>query len=173
MDLKLAEEWSGEISGTNSGDFFLQINCTKEGKLSGLLRINDPTYGLNVYKVAGQFDGIMLNLVGSPTASDPNTQLGNIRVRGALQPSNSIEGNWESAISTGGKFSMTPHSAQKETLKNISSDSVGENNKPNTSEKTCPILAFLGMETWKIFSAVAIAIITALLIKKFGLNPLS
>ena len=166
---QLAQEWTGTISGTNSGDFFLQLNCDEEGKVSGILRINDPIYGMNVYKVSGDFDGSSLNLRGIAVASDPNVQLGSISIHGLLQNDHSIVGNWESEILTAGKFSMTPNIDGKLKASEVESE-PGRHAETKKLNPFTRALHWVLSNFWSVFLMVIAGLLILYFAPKFGLN---
>jgi hypothetical protein len=103
--------WAGRIYGTNTGNFFLEIEPLPEGELTGTFRLNDTILGLTVYRVAGTFDGTTLRLEGDPNQAEApqGGVLGAIKATGALTPEGLIRGTWTSSLGTAGTFEAYPH----------------------------------------------------------------
>lgn len=47
----LGKLWAGRIFGTNTGNFFLEVECSQEGQVTGTFRLMDTSFGLTVYPV--------------------------------------------------------------------------------------------------------------------------
>lgn len=107
----LAKLWAGRIFGTNTGNFFLDLDSSDEGALTGTLRLMDTLFGLAVYNVTGRFDGSGITLRGDPvpTAKPPAVSNGTIEVTGNLTAEGNIRGTWSSSLGTGGAFEAYPH----------------------------------------------------------------
>jgi hypothetical protein len=107
----LGKLWAGRIFGTNTGNFFLDVNSSEEGALTGTLRLMDTLFGLAVYAVAGTFDGTSVILRGDPApAKEPRAaNLGTIEATGNLTADGNIRGTWSSSLGTGGAFEAYPH----------------------------------------------------------------
>lgn len=107
----LGKLWAGRIFGTNTGNFFLEIQPTPEGAFTGTLRLLDTLLGLHVYQLTGTFDGTNLTFIGnpSPTESQEGVVLGVVKANASLSPQGQLVGTWQSELGTGGTFSAFPH----------------------------------------------------------------
>ncbi len=111
--------WSGEITGTNNANVFLEIKQEKNN-LKGITRINDPTNGVAIYSFTGVIDNNDLTLKMN---LDPRTQLsqqgkhGTVTLHGTLVDEVTIEGTWSSTIGTGGYIVVK--NTQKKRTSNI------------------------------------------------------
>ncbi len=98
--------WVGEISGTNKGNILIEIQ-QESSNVSGLARINDFDFGPYVYTLQGTVtDQKTLHLTLHPYSAAPNVTLGQVTVSGNLRNENTIDGQWTSAIGTGGPFTV-------------------------------------------------------------------
>ncbi|MBX3562800.1 MAG: hypothetical protein KF780_13425 [Sphingomonas sp.] len=108
----IGRNWNGHVYGTNTGN----VAVTLEGEddaLTGVIRLSDNQHGLAVYDVTGQFEAGKLALTGTPQGQPPEgVELGELTVAGALTPEGRIDGEWSTAIGTGGTFQLWPHSYQ-------------------------------------------------------------
>ena len=105
--VKIAELWAGRLYGTNTGNLFFQFKQT-ENKIQGVVRFNDPIYGLAVYDIEGTFDE-KLTLHGTPREVAKNVELGEVDVIAYLTPDGNLRGSWESTLGTAGTFDAFPH----------------------------------------------------------------
>jgi len=117
----LSGNWVGEISGTNTGKLFAEIQQTGN-QLSGIARINDPTYGIVLYKFTGKIVGKKIRLDMTPDDSTTGRQIsqtlivnsqpmtvqyspvnyGDIVANIDIQPDQTLSGKWTSTLGTGG-----------------------------------------------------------------------
>jgi hypothetical protein len=51
----LGKLWAGHVYGTNTGNFFLELDAV-EPTVTGTLRLMDSLFGIAVYRVAGKFE---------------------------------------------------------------------------------------------------------------------
>ena len=167
--LVLAEEWSGQISGTNEGNLFLQFSSQEFHRLQGVLRINDPVFGINVYDISGTFDGTTLSITGLATQSDANVQSGLITVEGLVQEDGAIVGSWTSTIGTSGRFSMAPNSNINSKAVEIkdTSESLAEPKKPNFFAN---ILQWIFNNVWSVFLMVLAGLLILYFAPMLGLG---
>lgn len=109
--LALGKFWAGRIFGTNTGNFFLDVDSSEEGALTGILRLMDTLFGLAVYALTGSFDGTTVILEGdpAPTVGSRSVSLGRINVTGNVTAEGNIRGTWKSSLGTGGPFEAYPH----------------------------------------------------------------
>jgi hypothetical protein len=119
----LSGDWVGNISGTNNGDVFAEIE-QKDNSVSGTARIHDRLLGITVYRFTGIIEGeqILLNLVpetrqkvaavnvivqGRPvTVQAPTVVSGDVNVVATINNS-TISGKWTSSLGTGGLFTIS------------------------------------------------------------------
>jgi hypothetical protein len=105
--VKIAELWAGRLYGTNTGNLFFQFKQTATN-IKGIIRFNDPLYGLAVYDIEGTFDEKLI-LHGKPKAAARNVELGEVDVIAYLTPDGNLKGSWESTLGTAGTFDAFPH----------------------------------------------------------------
>ena len=107
----LGKLWAGRIFGTNIGNFFLEVESSPEGVLTGTFRLMDTLMGLTVYSVTGSFDGTTVRFEGDSTQAQAaqGINLGIIHATGTLTPQGHIRGTWTSSIGTAGTFEAYPH----------------------------------------------------------------
>ena len=103
--------WAGRMFGTNTGNFFLEVESSPDGPLTGTLRLMDTLLGLNVYQITGSFDGTTLQFDGHHVqAQGPDSVVhGVIHATGTLTPQGRLFGRWTSTLGTGGTFDAYPH----------------------------------------------------------------
>lgn len=105
--MALGKLWAGKVYGTNTGNLFVKLEGDDKA-LKGTLHHNDPEAGIAVYDIIGMSDGSELELEGKPQkpAEGMPTQY---KARARLQPTGSLEGQWESDIGSAGSFLLFPH----------------------------------------------------------------
>lgn len=103
----LGRLWAGRVFGTNTGNFFLELDSSGEG-VTGTLRLMDTQFGLTVYQVTGSFDGI-LRLNGEPLQAPTGVQVGSIEASATLTPEGHLRGEWKSSIGTAGTWDAYTH----------------------------------------------------------------
>jgi len=108
---KLGKLWAGRVFGTNTGNFFLDVDSTAEGELTGVFRLMDSVAGLTVYRVTGSFDGARVQFEGDSAEAQAGqgVVLGTIKASGFLTPQGHIRGAWNSSLGTAGTFEAYPH----------------------------------------------------------------
>lgn len=100
-----SKAWTGNLVGTNTGKFFLEISQIHDGQVSGELRVNDDEFGIIPYLVNGEISGQTVTLVGSPEVSEELVAAAvRIRVRGELNQDRTLTGDWDSDSGTRGRF---------------------------------------------------------------------
>lgn len=103
----LGKFWSGNITGTNTGKVFVEIE-EKDGKLSGIARLNDDQLGISVFSVNGSYSEGKVLLKGVPTATAEGTVSGEVDLEATLTPEGHLSGSWASSIGTGGAIYLIP-----------------------------------------------------------------
>lgn len=103
-----AQEWTGRIFGTNTGNVYLHLTEQPIGSLIGTLRVNDDVLGLTVHAVEGSFDGSTFMLRGKPLEAPPDVVSGDITATGVLNQRGDFEGQWESTVGSAGRFVLAP-----------------------------------------------------------------
>lgn len=121
---QLGKLWAGNLYGTNTGKLFVSIEVIKN-KVTGKLRLNDDLYGIAVYSLKGNFDGLKLTMSGSPEEGREGTELSNINVDCVVTPEGKLKGEWESEVGTAGTFVLFPHSGS-DTQKEVSTPKAPE-----------------------------------------------
>jgi len=109
--------WAGRMWGTNTGNVFLQLDTAGEGKVTGLLRVNDEGVGIAVWDVTGTFTDGKLDLQGTPKAPPEGAPAVTLKASGALTGEGTIQGTWETTLGTGGTFILHPHNTPKSAQK--------------------------------------------------------
>lgn len=110
----LAKHWAGRIYGTNTGNFFLNLEQTGPA-LSGTLRLLDSEYGLAIYNISGQYND-HVELSGTPSHAPVGVIQGTINATGHLTSEGQLRGEWVSSIGTGGVFVAYPHDEDASSL---------------------------------------------------------
>ena len=99
----LTGQWTGTISGTNTGKFLLDIT-DDNGALSGHVTLNDDSNGLATFDFVGEAKDSKIQLNLAPKQFPENLDMGPLEVKGELQPDGSLSGTWEGEIGTVGTF---------------------------------------------------------------------
>lgn len=110
----------GNLFGTNTGRIYLELNLTGENEFRGDLRINEDKSGLLLYDVTGSFDGIHIQIFGSPPehlSSDSNSAPENAENKPEvefvanlqLNSDGSFSGNWRAYGGTAGTIQLFSH----------------------------------------------------------------
>lgn len=107
----LGKLWAGHVYGTNTGNFFLELDAV-EPTVTGTLRFMDSMFGIAVYRVAGKFDN-RLTLAGTPEQVKPGVEAGDLAIEAELTSEGHLRGTWRSSLGTGGTFQAYPHDASK------------------------------------------------------------
>lgn len=110
----LGKLWAGHVYGTNTGNFFLELDAV-EPTVTGTLRFMDSLFGIAVYHVAGKFDN-QLTLTGTPQQIRQGVEAGNLVIEAELTSEGHMRGSWKSSLGTGGTFQAYPHDASKSNL---------------------------------------------------------
>ena len=107
----LGRLWAGRIFGTNTGNFFLEVESSPDGVLTGTLRLMDTLAGLTVYRVTGSFDGTTVRFEGDSAQAEASqgVSIGTVHATGTLTPQGHIRGTWTSSIGTAGTLEAYPH----------------------------------------------------------------
>jgi len=106
----LGKLWNGFLFGTNTGKASLTLEG-EDAALTGIVRFNDDHSGVVVYSLEGVYKDGALNLVGKPQLGDGQDPVafGEVTITGALTPEGRLDGEWQSALGTGGTFQFYPH----------------------------------------------------------------
>jgi hypothetical protein len=94
--------WTGELSGTNSGGFALDLKQSGN-KVTGLGKFLEPAMGQYEYNI----DGVVtpdLSLTLTPGKHSPQLRLGIVQVKGRLLDKDTLTGRWKSDVGTEGVF---------------------------------------------------------------------
>lgn len=96
-------QWTGTISGTNTGRFLLDITDNNEA-LSGNVVLSDDSNGLATFDFLGNAKDGKVELDLTPKQFPKDLEMGRLKVKGELQPDGSLSGVWESTIGSEGTF---------------------------------------------------------------------
>lgn len=107
---EIGKLWAGHLYGTNTGNVAATFN-SKDGAVTGEVRLNDDKYGPVVYQVAGSFDGTLLQIKGNATQRPQGVETGDITAEATLNSDGQLKGTWSSTLGTGGNFALFPHDA--------------------------------------------------------------
>jgi len=110
--LGIGHLWAGRAFGTNTGNLFVRLTG-EDSALSGTLHLNDPTFGLTVYHVKGEFNGETLSLSGNPENEDEDIEFGTLSAQAKLSEKGEFKGEWATDTGSRGTFVLFPHD-QKE-----------------------------------------------------------
>ncbi len=110
--MKLAQTWAGRLFGTHTGNIAVKLSGD-DGALSGVLRHNDPTYGITVYAINGDFDGARLSFQGQTERKSEGVEFLPVKAVAVLQQDGSLQGDWESESGAGGNFVLWPHDGSR------------------------------------------------------------
>lgn len=124
-DNSIAGKWIGKIKGTNNADVFFEV-YEDGSEFICSARINDPIYGVAIYKGKVHISGNIVNASLSPEGDKSRinystvyanglpiqvqiqgTAYGEATIEGEFTTENEIHGKWTSAIGTGGTFIIT------------------------------------------------------------------
>lgn len=112
--MALGHLWAGQAFGTNTGNLFVKLYGSDES-LTGTVHLNDPAFGLTVYRVSGAFDGDNLKLTGQPEVEVDEVILGQISASAMLDARGVLNGEWSTDLGSIGTFILYPHD-QHETI---------------------------------------------------------
>lgn len=110
--MPICKTWAGRLFGTHTGNLSAKL-YGDDAAISGVLRHNDPQYGVTVYKIAGSFDGSKLNFKGSTDRQLDDVHFPPIIATATLQPDGSLQGDWEGEKGAGGNFHLLPHEGSR------------------------------------------------------------
>jgi hypothetical protein len=102
--------WAGNIYGTNTGKVFLELEV-ENGRLTGIARLNDDSFGVIVYRVTGA-DGDDVELECTPERVPEGVEAEPAKVKGKLAPDGTVKGKWETESGTGGTLRLFPHTIE-------------------------------------------------------------
>ena len=146
MDQNLTGSWTGELTGTNTGNMVLQIH--HEGnRIYGSSRFYEPSLGSYEYDVQGvsKSDGYSFFL--TPRPHQPY-QLGTIQAHCKMDSSGQLSGKWSTSIGTNGSFFARRADQQPADKKNVNKNSVFlvHGHDEATKEKVARFLERIGLE---------------------------
>ena len=107
--------WAGRVFGTNTGNAFAKFEGD-DSALIGSLHHNDTGVGMVVYRTAGSFNGNRLSIEGMPETKIDGVQIGRLKATAVLQPTGSLEGEWETDVGSAGTFVLFPHDRSQVAL---------------------------------------------------------
>lgn len=140
--------WAGQIYGTNTGNFFLELLRSGES-VSGTIRINDTTGGLAAYRLVGTFTetlAVQGELIGTPGGGE------SIEAVAALTPQGTLRGRWQTSMGAAGTFVGYPHSIQRDA-----SQTSGGKNLPAqawTSALGLGALRLYAKDVWSVADSI-------------------
>ena len=112
--MALSRRWAGKAYGTNLGNLFLTFEGDgDETNLEGVLRFNEPGYGVKIYRINGQFDGTLCfhgELLHPADLGDSQ-----FTAKATLNPRGELEGDWETNNGLAGTFILFPHDRPRES----------------------------------------------------------
>jgi len=103
----LGRLWAGRLSGGNTGRLFAELEDSGSGVI-GTIGLHDDAHGVIVFTCAGRFAAGVLELTCTPPPPARDGEPGEIRLRGPLQPDESIMGEWMAASGARGAFVLFP-----------------------------------------------------------------
>jgi hypothetical protein len=98
--------WAGYFYGTNTGKVFVELEG-EDNDFTGVLHINDDSFGPVKYSISGSFDGIKIKFEGV-VKGYVSENYGNIKCIGEINSKGEIRGKWNSAIGTAGTLTLFP-----------------------------------------------------------------
>jgi hypothetical protein len=110
--MPIGKTWAGRLFGTHTGNISVKL-FGEDRALSGVLRHNDPGFGITVYKLTGSFAGSKLVIEGTTDRTLESVEFPPIKATAVLQQVGSLEGDWESASGAGGNFTLWPHDGSR------------------------------------------------------------
>jgi hypothetical protein len=103
----ISGKWVGTIQGTNNGAVFAEFVET-EGRIFGVVHINDPVHGVGVYDVtSGKATTDDIRLVLTPKRLKHMSGHGIVTLLAHMVSPTTFEGDWRSTIGTAGTLSVT------------------------------------------------------------------
>lgn len=106
--MALGRMWAGKLYGTNTGNLFVKFDGLDDN-LSGLIHINDPTFGLSIYSINGNFNGETLAVNGKVINGQEGVEFGSLSATAKLNARGELEGEWKTDIGSAGTFVLFPH----------------------------------------------------------------
>ena len=123
--LTLTGQWVGTISGTNSGDVFLDIS-DNDGTLRGNIEVRDKRFGLSAFDFEGLREAGKFQIQFIPRAAQPGTVITPGIVSGVFQGKDTIQGIWETELGTAGIFTASRVAA----ISSVQPESTTMSDKP-------------------------------------------
>lgn len=145
MTHNLSGNWTGELSGTNTGGMSLQI--VHEGdRIYGTGRFYEQALGSYEYSIQGITKGESYSFFLTPRPGQ-NFQLGTIQAQCAMNERGELAGKWTSSIGTAGLFSARrPEDHQKVRKPMANSVFLVHGHDEATKEKVARFLEKLGLQ---------------------------
>ena len=108
--MAIGKTWAGRIFGTNTGNIFLKLDGP-DNELSGTIHLNDPSFGMAVYSVVGNFNGRQLTLSGESQTVADGVTYGLLQAKADLNDRGELRGEWSTSIGSAGTVILFPHDA--------------------------------------------------------------
>ena len=113
----IQRNWNGRVYGTNTGNVAIQLDGDDD-QITGTVRLLDDKFGLAVYAVTGSYTDGVLKMEGTSQGEpQEGVTYGNLTAEGRLQADGRLDGEWSTAIGSGGTWQAWAHGAAAQPAK--------------------------------------------------------
>lgn len=116
--------WAGHVYGTNTGNFFLEIDADGDS-VQGTLRFMDAVFGIAILDIRGTLNDKLL-FTGIPRQTKEGVVAGELSAEAELTPEGNLRGTWSTTLGTGGTFLAYPHDPHRPSQGAVPAGSVPE-----------------------------------------------